>query len=316
MKAFLRAFCVLCGLSLPQWAPATVLKLKPIQVAPHSWYVQGEPGTPSAANQGMTSNAGFVVTRAGVVVFDALGTPALGEALIAAIRSVTRLPIRRVIVSHYHADHFYGLPAFKAIGAEIWAHRGAGDYLQSNLAQQRLAERRQTLSPWVDENTRLVPPDRWLDADQSFELGGIHFRVARVGPAHSPEDLIMEVKEDGVTYVGDIIFGGRLPFVGEADSKAWIAAIDRVLATRPVILVPGHGAASRNASDDLSLTRDYLLHLREVMGKAVRDFVPFDEALAGADWSRFDKLPAFQQANRLNAYGTYLLMEREALGGK
>ena len=51
----------------------------------------------------------FVVTPGGVVVFDALGTPALGESMVRAIRTITKQPIRRVIVSHYHADHFYGL---------------------------------------------------------------------------------------------------------------------------------------------------------------------------------------------------------------
>jgi len=49
------------------------------------------------------------------------------------------------------------------------------------------------------------------------------------------------------------------------------------------------------------------------MGHAVEELTPFDEAYAKTDWSRFSKLPAFEAANRVNAYGTYLLMERELL---
>jgi hypothetical protein len=49
------------------------------------------------------------------------------------------------------------------------------------------------------------------------------------------------------------------------------------------------------------------------MGRAVKDFVPFDDAYAKADWSRFSGLPAFAEANRINAYGTYLRMEQEEL---
>ena len=64
---------------------------------------------------------------------------------------------------------------------------------------------------------------------------------------------------------------------------------------------------------DLALTRDYLTFLRAEMGKGVEDLVPFDEVYARTDWSRFAKVPAFDAANRINAYGTYLLMEREAL---
>jgi hypothetical protein len=49
------------------------------------------------------------------------------------------------------------------------------------------------------------------------------------------------------------------------------------------------------------------------MGAAVQDFVPFEEAYAATDWSAFSHLPAFEAANRRNAYNTYLLMERELL---
>ena len=73
--------------------------------------------------------------------------------MIAAIRKVTPQPIKRVIVSHYHADHIYGLQAFKAAGAEIWAHRKAQQYLTSGQAADRLAQRRADLAPWVDDKT-------------------------------------------------------------------------------------------------------------------------------------------------------------------
>jgi hypothetical protein len=49
------------------------------------------------------------------------------------------------------------------------------------------------------------------------------------------------------------------------------------------------------------------------MGKAVAEMMTFDEAYKAIDWSRFAATPAFKEANRLNAYGTYLLMERESL---
>ena len=110
-----------------------------------------------------------------------------------------------------------------------------------------------------------------------------------------------------------ILFAGRIPFVGEADSKQWLERIDRLLAMKPMLMVTGHGPVSRDPVKDLALTRDYLVYLRAVMGKAVEEFVPFEEVYAKTDWSRFAKVPAFDAANRINAYGTYLLMERELL---
>jgi len=285
------------------------LALEPIRVANNIYFIRGETGVPSAANRGHTSNAGFVITKDGVVVFDALGTPVLGRELIEAIRKMTPAPIRRVIVSHYHADHIYGLPPFKDAGAEIWAHRAGRGYLDSEAARLRLAERRESLAPWVGADMRLVPADRWLDGETSFKLGGLTFRVFPVGPAHTPEDLAMAIEEENVLFVGDLMFAGRIPFVGDADSRAWIAAIDRVVKFNPKVLIGGHGEASRDAAADLRMTRDYLVFLREEMGAAAAELEDFDVAYKRTDWSRFAHLPAFEAANRRNAYNTYIRMQ-------
>jgi len=301
MRRFLVALA-LC-LALPAFA------LEPIRVANNVYFIRGDTGLPSAANRGHTSNAGFVVTKDGVVVFDALGTPVLGRELIEAIRKITPAPIRRVVVSHYHADHFYGLPPFKDTGAEIWAHRAARGVLDSEAAGLRLAERRQSLAPWIGADMRLVPADRWLDGEATFQLGGLTFRVFPIGPAHTPEDLAMAVEEENVLFVGDLMFAGRIPFVGDADSRAWIAAIDRIVKFNPKVLVGGHGDASRDPAADLRMTRDYLVFLREKMGPAAAELEDFDVAYKRTDWSRFAHLPAFEEANRRNAYNTYIRMQ-------
>ncbi|MBK8063409.1 MAG: MBL fold metallo-hydrolase [Betaproteobacteria bacterium] len=291
-------------------------KVVPVRVSKHAWYVQGQAGPANRANQGYNSNAGFVVTGEGVVVIDALGTIPLGRAFLAAIRAITDKPIRRVIVTHYHADHFYGLAPFKQAGAEIWAHKGAREYLESGEGAARLDQRRRDLAPWVDDQTTLIPPDRWLEGDASFALGGLNFDLVYMGPAHAPDDLVVIVREDQVLYSGDILFSGRIPFVGNADTRRWLATMEKLIALGPKTMVPGHGAVSRDPVAELALTRDYLRHLRATMGKAVEDLLSFEEAYKNADWSRYARMPAFEAANRINAYGTYLLMERESLEKK
>lgn len=301
-------------------AAADEIRLQPVRVSPHVYYFQGQAGMASADNKGFMSNAGFVVTNDGVVVFDALATPALGDAMVKAIRKVTPQPIRRVIVSHYHADHFYGLQALKAAGAEIWAHENGRAYLKSDLARERLEQRKTALAPWVDDKTRLLPADRWLSFKDGktirFELGGLHFRVIDTSGAHSDDDIMLAVEEDRMLFAGDLFFTGRIPFVGNADSKVWLEALDRMLEIRPEVVVPGHGEASKRTVQDMQLTRDYLVFLRKQMGDAVADMLSFDEAYEKTDWSRFEKYPAFEQANRLNAYGTYIVMEKESLQQK
>lgn len=306
-SALIATVCLLCA----QLAQA--IDMKPLQIGPHSWYVMGMAGMASSANEGFMSNAGFVITADSVVVFDTLGTPALGEQLIGEIRRLTDKPITRVVVSHFHADHYYGLQAFKAIGAEIWAHRRGKEALESEGAQARLQQRRTDLFPFVDDKTRLLPADRWLDGNAEFSAGGLNFRITYVGPAHAPDDMVMEVVEDRVMFAGDMLFRGRIPFVGDADTARWLVALDHLIDAQPKALVPGHGPASTDPQADLVMTRDYLKYLREQMGKAVSELKSFDEAYADTDWKRWSKLPAFREANRANAYNVFLQMEKGSL---
>lgn len=308
LLALLVGTCCMLSMSL-----ARAVDMTPLKVGPHSWYVMGTAGMASAANEGFMSNAGFVITGEGVVVFDALGTPVLGEQLIAEIRKLTDQPIRRVVVSHMHADHYYGLQAFKAVGAEVWAHHRGREAIESDGAQARLAQRRTDLFPFVDDNTRLVAADRWLDGDTEFRLGGLTFRLSYVGPAHAPDDLAMEVIEDKVMFAGDMLFRGRIPFVGDADTAQWLLALERLIAANPTVLVPGHGPATTTPQADLALTRDYLRFLRDAMGRAVTELKSFDEAYQDTDWSRWTTLPAFREANRGNAYRVFLQMEKGSL---
>ena len=283
------------------------------RVSEHAYFVQGEAGI-ATDNEGFISNAGVVVTDSGIVVFDALGTPSLGKRLLEEIRKISDQPVVRVITSHYHADHIYGLQVFEEEGAEIWAPAGAEKYLRSANAGERLEERRFSLDPWVNETTRLVEPDRYIAARETFQLGDVSFTVSPVGAAHSDADLTLYVEPDRVLFSGDILFEGRVPFLGDANSANWLEVLERIETQQLVALVPGHGALAKDPNQAISTMRRYLSYLRETMGAAVQDFVPFDEAYAAADWSEFEHLPAFAEANRRNAYQVYLSMEAESLG--
>ena len=135
------------------------IQLKPIQVAPHTYFVQGFPEMGSSANQNFISNAGFVVTPKGVVIIDALGSPVLAKKLIQEIALITSQKVVAVIVTHYHADHIYGLQEFKKIGAKIYAQGEGRSYLSSETAKQRLIASRIDFAPWVNASTQLVAAD-------------------------------------------------------------------------------------------------------------------------------------------------------------
>ncbi|MBP6717791.1 MAG: MBL fold metallo-hydrolase [Rhodoferax sp.] len=286
--------------------------LKAVQVADRVWFVQGQAALGTPENRNFISNAGFVVTDDGVVVVDALGSPTLAQELLAEIKRVTPQPVRYVIVTHYHADHIYGLQTFKAAGATVLAHAKGREYLNSETARQRLQASRVELAPWINATTELLEADRWLDQPQTdVKVGSYDFQISYVGPAHTPEDLVVFVPQLGVLFSGDLFFQGRIPFVGQADSRLWISSLTRLMKYQPKLVIPGHGPASTDPMKDMAMTRDYLEVLRTSMGEAARNLEPFEDAYAKADWSRFEAMPLFRAANRMNAYNTYLLMEQQ-----
>lgn len=288
-----------------------VLVLKPIQVAPNTYFVQGLPEMGSKQNQNFISNAGFVITPKGVVVIDALGSPVLAKKLIAEIKKISPKKIVAVIVTHYHADHVYGLQEFKRIGAKIYAQNQGINYISSDTAKQRLIASRVDFAPWVNDATRLTGADVWIDQSYELDIGGTAFKISRVGPAHAPEDLMIFVPSEGVLFAGDLVFRGRIPFVGNADSRGWLAALDEIEQLQPKIVIPGHGNYSVAPIEDIRFTRDYLNYLRTSMSKAALDLDPFDEAYLQTDWSEYDGMPLFRAANRMNAYNVYLSIQAE-----
>lgn len=311
-RAWWLAWWTCVGLAMSLATQAQKLEPLPVEaVAPGVWYAQGQSALGSPQNQNFISNSAFVIGPKGVVVIDALGSPALAQRLLATIAALTPLPVTHVLVTHYHADHIYGLQVFKAAGAQIIAHELARLYMNSETARLRLQASRTELAPWIDENTHLVPADIWLTGDQEIEVAGLKLQTKVVGPSHTPEDLAYYWPQGKVLFAGDLVFRSRIPFVGQADSRHWITALDELLKFDAQVIVPGHGPLSREARKDMQQTRDYLVYLRESMRRATEAMEPFDDAYKATDWSAFEHLPLFRVANRMNAYNTYLLLEHE-----
>jgi len=299
--------------------PAVTLPLKIGQVPGKLvWYSTGNPGIPGKDNEGNTSNAGFVVTSDGVVVFDALGTPSLGWALLQEIRRITDKKIRYVVLSHYHADHIYGLQAFRDHSDGIVvAQERSGEYKDNEQtadekANQRLEQRRGALFPWVDANTRVVAPDLTFSDRMTITLGERRLTLLYAGPAHSSSDIMMLVEPDGVLFAGDIVQNGRIPFMNSDDVSTmhWLHALDEVAKLDPKFIVPGHGRTSTEPQQAIAFTRDYIQFLRNTMTAAVQNWTDFDLAYDQADWSKYRDMPAFASNNRGNAYRIYLELEQ------
>ena len=181
-------------------------------------------------------------------------------------------------------------------------------------AKDRLEERRFSLDPWVNDNTRLVQPDRLIDKSMTITESGLKLTINYLGKAHSDADLTVFVEPDKVLISGDVIFEGRIPFVGDSDSRAWLKTLESMANIKGInALIPGHGGLAKEPLEAISLTRDYLLFLRTNLATGVEEMQSFDEIYSSIDWSAFENLPAFDLGNRVNAYQIFLSLEKELL---
>jgi glyoxylase-like metal-dependent hydrolase (beta-lactamase superfamily II) len=282
---------------------------EPLQIYPlneRTWLLFGNVAITDVYNRGWTGNAGFVVTDDGVVVIDALGTPKLGERLIATIKTVTDKPIRYLIVTHNHPDHAYGTVAFKRLGGvTIISHEGAEQYFNSGRWETSVEFRRSILAPDM-QGFEFVLPDIAIGGDvfsrHNIVVGGASFEIYNVGPHHSFGDLVVHQVEDNIVWVSDLAFNGRTTFIGDGNSKQALASIGWLVSNFPdaQLMVPGHGSAQTTPFPMLEKTRAYIERLRNIMAQAIEDDVELQDAIEQAsfeDWKDTRLYGANQPAN-------------------
>ncbi len=276
----------------------------------------------SYENRGFISNAYFVVTKEGVLVVDALATYKLGKELVETIRSVTNKPIRFAVITHYHTDHFYGVGALKEAGAVIVAHEWAFDYLSQPSSYEFFKARQELLREHM-RGTEMVPPDVTFTRDIDIHMGKQEFEVRHLCmAAHNPGDVVVWMPSQKVLFGGDIVFDGRLPFLGSGNSRSWLVCLERILELDPEILLPGHGRpilTKERIRDRVRWTYRYIEDLRNTIRRMIEEGRDIDyvrehinDALLEIN-PEYAQVPVFFDVNPVNAYYVYFEIENELL---
>ena len=266
-------------------------------------------------------NAVFVVTEQGVVLFDAGGSPAMGEAIVAKVRSVTSQPITWVVLSHWHGDHMRGLQSIRAAfpGVQILAHPHARDEIAAT--QDRWLKRRVTMAPnarkavqgalasgqdlsgrpmitaekaWLEnglsavdqldrENnlTTYVVPTGTFEERLTLHLGGREIRFLRLGNAHTAGDVILWLPQEKIVATGDVVTA-PIPLLPSAYTRDYPAVLAEIKALGFRTLVPGHGAVQSDAAY-LDLMSETIRLVANQMTRLVDTGVSREDAVAKID---------------------------------
>jgi glyoxylase-like metal-dependent hydrolase (beta-lactamase superfamily II) len=189
-------------------------------------------------------NTGVIVGDEGVMIVDAQATPAMAQAVIDRVRSVTTKPITHVLLSHYHAVRVLGASAY-GDARMIIASRPTRDLIVERGKQDMASEIGRF--PRLFRGKETIPGLTWptvtFDGSMSVWLGKREVRIVQPGRGHTAGDTIAWVPDADVMFSGDLVEYKSACYCGDAHFADWPKTIRKLAGYAPKALVPGRGDA-------------------------------------------------------------------------
>jgi glyoxylase-like metal-dependent hydrolase (beta-lactamase superfamily II) len=281
------------------------------------------PGVLAWIGAGGDSNAGAIETPDGLLVIDAQQYPRLARQFRDALAVQVNKPLQMLIDTHCHLDHTHGNVVFEDL--PILAHEKTLTAMHGALGPRSgdrwtitdfptklrmlfgqnimdLAPDGDPAQAWFkqrismpDYDTVTILPPTQTFADQfSFYLPDEIVHLHYWGPAHCDGDIIVHLEKAKVVFLGDLLFHGRFPWLGDCDFDGWIDRLARVLKLDVAVVIPGHGVPTDLQS--VAQFRNMLIALRAAVANAIK-----------AGWSeeaavRDVHLPQYANINRYKAW--------------
>ena len=270
---------------------------------------------PAKENQGYRMNMVVVLGKKAVAVVDTGYTETMAGEMLAHIRKISKVPVKYAINSNSQPHRFMGNPVFRKAGATIIAHEKSAARMQKQAGNFSTAiENILELKP--GSVTLPKAPDKVISGDLDLDLGGITLKIRDFGQAHTPTQLVVEIKgqqvDKPIVYTGDLLYSGRLLAVlADSGVKSWLSGYERLKQFGNALLIPGHGEPAKLSAFDFT-TRDYLQLLYSHMEKAVDEGTDIQDAINQLDQSAYSGLVNFEELSGRNASWTYLEAEKAA----
>ena len=219
------------------------------KLSPNLYVLHGNAGVDAGHPDASGGRMAMLFGDDGVLLVDSENGPVAAKSL-AAIRSVTKGPIKVLINSHAHGDHTGGDAFFAKQGALIFSQENLRDEMMPNPnAPPRPAGA--PAGPAFDPASLAVVTYKYDPATEgkpalTFHMDGETIDVIPMMPSHMGGDSVIRFEKANVIYIEDFYRNFGYPFADQANGgsiNGMLQAIDLLekLADDNTILVPGHG---------------------------------------------------------------------------
>ena len=258
----------------------------------------------------------MVVTPDGLVIIDTTESMSVCKKIMDEFRKISDKPVRTVIYTHFHPDHWYGTKSLFAPGinviahndfvkeAKLWGSMGQSALIRAAAMYGLYLPDDSTRVPWVTANPSVVAaqlkwemptledlvwPTQTFKDRFSFQLGGRTFNLHHA-PGETADQVIVEIPAYKVVCPADnyyACFPNLYTIRGTTARPVleWAACQDKVIKMEPEFLVPGHGlplTGKERIKETLGNYRDAILHVHRLALEAIQQFKPIDEVAGQA----------------------------------
>ena len=254
-------------------------------------------------------NGGFLVGKDSAMLLEGFATSGGAALQVETLRTVSQVPVKGALDTHYHFDHSMGNAFYGANGVPLWAHASVAQRIVESYAPLQGADKAAMLGPFekrvqdaksdterqhsqtdlkaitelfqVTNSSLLALPNHPLDPANlpiSIDLGGLT-AVLESYPGHSGTDIIVRVPDQNVVYTGDLLFSGFYPvcFDDKATISVWRDTLKKFASfDKDTLFVPGHGQIC--GQEGIASIREVFDDIAEQAHKMYQAGVPADEA--------------------------------------
>jgi glyoxylase-like metal-dependent hydrolase (beta-lactamase superfamily II) len=205
----------------------------------------------------LVPNVGIIIGTRGTLVIDTGLGPRNGKTIVREVAKVSKNADLYLAVTHVHPEHDLGAQAFPASTKVIRSRGQDQDIAEFGLQVAKTFASQSPVRAELLKDATYRKTDIAFEGSRTLDLGGVQVHMTAVGPMHTRGDTVFFVDDDSTLFAGDVVMSALPAFASPYSSvRAWLAALDRLEAMKPKVIVPSHGRLVDSAA--IGKYRDYL----------------------------------------------------------